>query len=135
MRGRPHGRAVGPLALERHLHGAEALHVGAGEDGSHTGSGGRGGRVDRTDSRMGMGGPDDHHMRLAGLVDVVVEAAFTAEETDVLEALHRLPDTELPHPIRLLWRASDAPARAILTLTAGMALAIVTPSTALGRGP
>ena len=88
MGGRPHGRAVGALALEGHLHRAEAVEVGSREHGDHAGrSGGRRG-VDGADARVGVGGPHDHHVRLAGQVDVVMKAAFTAEEADVLEALH-----------------------------------------------
>ena len=39
-------------------------------------------------------------MRLAGEVDVVVEAPLAAQEPDVLESLDRLSDPELPHGAR-----------------------------------
>src|SRR5262249_17550311 len=54
--------------------------------------------VDGADAGMRMGGAHDGHVRLAGQIDVVVVAAFAAEETDVLEAAYRLPDPELAHP-------------------------------------
>ena len=102
VRRRPHGRAVGTLPLEGHLHGAEAVarHVGSGEDGDDAGAGGGRGGVDGEDPCVRMGRPDDDHVRLARLVDVVMEAALAAEEANVLEALQRLADAELPHPIK-----------------------------------
>jgi hypothetical protein len=39
----------------------------------------------------------DDRVRLAGQVDVVVEAPLAAHEASILEPLDRLADTELPH--------------------------------------
>ena len=94
-----HGRAVGPGALERHLHGAEAVpgQIGTGEDGDHARQRPRGGGLDGPDPRMGMRRAHHHHVDLAGQVDVVVEAALALQQPRIVEAPDPLPDPELPH--------------------------------------
>src|SRR5206468_1660481 len=63
----------------------------------HTGraQGGRG--VDPADARVRVHRADDHRVGLFRQVDVGVEAAFAADEADVLESLDALPDSELAH--------------------------------------
>ena len=46
---------------------------------------------------MGVRRAQHHGMGLAGQVDIVLEAAFAAQKAPVLEALDRLPDSELAH--------------------------------------
>ncbi len=46
---------------------------------------------------MGVRRAQHHGMGLAGQVDIVLEAAFAAQKALVLEAPHRLPDSELAH--------------------------------------
>ncbi len=94
---RPHRRAVGPLALEGHLHRAKLGDVGAGEDGQHAGRAPRAGGVDGHDPRVGVDRAHDHGVCLAGQVHVVVKAPSAPHEADVLEPLDRLADSELSH--------------------------------------
>ena len=95
---REHRRAVGTLALERHLHGAELVaEIGAGEDRERAGRlQGRFG-VDARDLCVGVHRAHDDRVRLPGKIDVVVKATLALDEADVLEPLDRLPDPELPH--------------------------------------
>ena len=99
VRRRPHGAAVGTLALERHPHRAEpvARDVGAREHGEDAGSARGGGGVEGADPRVGVHRPHDDGVRLAGKVDVVVETALAPQEPDVLEPFDRLPDSKLAH--------------------------------------
>jgi hypothetical protein len=99
MRRRPHGRAVGTLALERHLHGAERLlrEVRAREDGDDARSLARRGGVDAANPRVGVDRAHDHRVRLPGHVHVVVEPAAAAQQPAVLEPLDALADAELTH--------------------------------------
>ena len=94
-----HGRAVRALPLQRHRHRAEAVagHVRPGEDGEHAGRAQRRRGVDPADARVRVHRADDHRVGLARQIDVGVEAAFAANEADVLEALDALPDPELAH--------------------------------------
>ena len=94
-----HGRAVGPGALERHLHGAEAVagEIGAGEDGDHARHRARGGGLDGPDARVGMRRAQHDQVDLAGQVDVVVEAALALQQPRIVEAPDPLPDPELFH--------------------------------------
>ena len=94
-----HGGAVRPGALEHHLHGAEAVlgEIGAGENGDHARHRARGGRLDGPDPGMGMRRAHDDQVRLAGQVDVVVEAALTLQQPRIVEAPDPLPDPVLPH--------------------------------------
>ena len=92
-----HRRAVRALALERHGHRAEAVDVGAGEDGEDAGRAPRRRRVDRAEPRVRVQRAHDHGVRLEGDVDVVEVATASLQEPDVLDPLDALPDPELPH--------------------------------------
>ena len=63
----PHRRAVGPRALERHPHRAEALprEVSARDDREHAGRPSRRGGVDAQDPRVRMRRAHEHGVRLA----------------------------------------------------------------------
>ena len=98
VRRREHRRAVGALALERHLHRAEVVaEVVTGEDGEDAGDLERGLRVDAGDARVGVQRADDDRVGLAQQVHVVVEAALALDEADVLEPLDALTNPELAH--------------------------------------
>jgi len=101
MRAPEHRRAVRPLAIvgERHAHRAHAgrREIVAGVNRQDAGGGERGGEVHSVDSGMRMRRAQHIAVSLAGQVDVVLEAAIAAEKALVLEAPHRLPDSELAH--------------------------------------
>ncbi len=94
-----HGRAVRPLALERHAHGAELVlgEIGAGEHRHHPGRCQRRLRVDAADAGVGVERAHHHHVGLAGKIDVTLIAAAALQQADVLEALDGLPDPEFAH--------------------------------------
>jgi hypothetical protein len=99
MRAPEHRRAVRPLALQRHPHRADAGgdEVVAGIDRQDARRGLRRRQIDRADRGMRVRRAQHHGMGLAEQVDVVLEAAVAAQEALVLEAPHRLPDSELAH--------------------------------------
>src|SRR5437762_10897793 len=125
MRAPEHRRAVGPLAVvgERHAHRAHAggREILARVDRQDAGGGQRGGEVHLADHGMRMRRTQYIAIGLAGKVDVILEAAIAAEEALVLEAPHRLPDSELAHrslslspPIRRPGESRDPPRREAL---------------------
>jgi hypothetical protein len=101
MRAPEHRRAVRPLAVvgERHAHRAHprGREIVAGVDRQDARCRERGGEVHLADRGMRMRRAQHIAMSLAGQVDVVLEAAIAAQEALVLEAPHRLPDSELAH--------------------------------------
>jgi hypothetical protein len=96
--GGEHGRAVGTLALDRHLHGAQVAHdVRARVDGEDAGRRQHGRGVDGGDARVGVRGAHDDGPRLPGQAHVTEEASLPAQQPGVLDALDTLPDPEAAH--------------------------------------
>ena len=116
-----HRAAVAPLEAARHRQVAppRGPPVGAGQHREHAGRGLGRRHVDRADFRMGMGRAQHMAERHAGQRDVVDVAAAATHQAWVLEAGHRLTNSELVHrptPSAIL---THAPRRAGGMLVAG----------------
>ena len=99
MGAREHRRPIGALALERDPHRAELgrHQVVAGEDQLYAGRRLRRAQVELADMGVGMRRAQHIRMHLAEQIVVVLKAAIAAQQPLVLEAPHRLPDSELAH--------------------------------------
>ena len=99
MRPREQRRAVGALALDLHLRGAEPVggEVGLGEDAEHARHRLGSGEIDARDPRMRVRRAQQHRIGLAREVDIVDEPPAALQQPRVLEAAHRLTDAEFAH--------------------------------------
>jgi len=80
-----------------------ARDIGAGEHQQYARRGLRLGHVDLPDARMRMRREDIHPVAHAGQDDVVDIASRSGEEALVLDAPHRLPNSELRHVANPIW--------------------------------
>jgi len=94
-----HGAAIGALARQGHLHGAQAIgrHILAGVDGQHARRLQSGLGVDGLDAGVRVGRTHQHGVGLPRQVVVVHKLSLTAQQSGVFETGHGLAYAELGH--------------------------------------